>query len=37
MNLYWSIYKNLERELIELSNKIYFCDKQDNPELFMRM
>lgn len=30
MNLYWSIYKNLERELIELSNKIHFCDKQDN-------
>lgn len=30
MNLYWTIYKNLERELIELSNKIHFCDKQDN-------
>ena len=29
MNLFWSIYKNLEKELIELSNKIHFCDKQN--------
>lgn len=30
MNFFWSIYKNLENELIELSNKIHFCDKQDD-------
>lgn len=30
MNMFWTIYKNLEKELIELSNKIYFCDKQDS-------
>ncbi|MDR0971634.1 MAG: hypothetical protein LBM25_04535 [Bacteroidales bacterium] len=27
-NLYWSIYKNLEKEVIELSNHIYFSDDQ---------
>ena len=27
-NLYWSVYKNLERELIELSNMIHVDDKQ---------
>lgn len=27
-NLYWSVYKNLEKELIELSNQIHFDDKQ---------
>jgi hypothetical protein len=27
-NLYWPIYKNLERELIELSNLVHFDDKQ---------
>ena len=27
-NFYWSVYKNLERELIELSNQIHFDDKQ---------
>lgn len=29
MNLFWNIYKNLENELIALSNNIYFCDQQD--------
>lgn len=28
MNMFWTIYKNLEKELIELSNNIHFCDKQ---------
>lgn len=28
MNLYWSVYKNLERELINLANIIHFDDKQ---------
>lgn len=28
-NLYWSVYKNLERELIKLSDMVCFCDKQD--------
>lgn len=27
--MFWTIYKNLEKELIELSNNIHFCDKQD--------
>ena len=30
MNLFWNIYKNLENELIVLSNNIFFCDKQDS-------
>lgn len=30
MNLFWTIYKNLETELIELANKVHFCDKQNN-------
>jgi len=30
MNLFWSIYKNLENELIELSKRIHFCDKQNS-------
>ena len=29
MNLFWNIYKNLENELIALSNNIFFCDEQD--------
>lgn len=27
-NIYWAIYRNLERELIELSEQIYFDDEQ---------
>jgi hypothetical protein len=27
-NLYWPVYKNLEKEILELSNDIYFDDKQ---------
>ena len=30
MSIYWSIYKNLEKELIALSDNIYFCDAQDS-------
>lgn len=30
MNLFWNIYKNLENELIDLSNSIFFCDKQES-------
>ena len=30
MSIYWSIYKNLEKELITLSDNIYFCDTQDS-------
>ncbi len=30
MNLFWNIYKNLENELIALSNNIFFCDRQDS-------
>ncbi|MDR0927685.1 MAG: hypothetical protein LBO69_07970 [Ignavibacteria bacterium] len=29
-NLYWAIYKNLEKEMIELSNQIHFDDNQLN-------
>ncbi|WGE62734.1 hypothetical protein NYR75_08165 [Actinobacillus equuli subsp. haemolyticus] len=29
-NLYWSVYQNLEKELIELSNHIHIDDKQLN-------
>lgn len=28
MNLYWSVYKNLEKELIRLADIIHFDDKQ---------
>ncbi|WP_243348521.1 hypothetical protein [Parabacteroides sp. FAFU027] len=28
MNLYWPVYKNLEREIIELSNQVHFDDTQ---------
>lgn len=28
MNLYWSVYRNLEKELVELSNQIHFDDHQ---------
>ena len=28
MNLYWSVFRNLEKELITLSNQIHFDDKQ---------
>jgi hypothetical protein len=27
-NLYWSVYKNLEKEVLKLSYSIYFCDNQ---------
>ncbi len=27
-NLYWSVYKQLEKEVIDLSFSIYFDDKQ---------
>ncbi len=27
-NLYWPIYKNLEKEVVELSNWVHFDDKQ---------
>ncbi len=30
MNLYWSVYKNLERELVKLADMIHFDDKQTN-------
>ena len=28
--MFWIIYKNLEKEVITLSNKIVFCDQQEN-------
>ncbi|WP_164126959.1 hypothetical protein [Sphingobacterium luzhongxinii] len=28
LNLYWSVYKNIEREVVELSNQIHFVDNQ---------
>ena len=28
INLYWPVYKNLEKEVLELSYHIHFCDKQ---------
>ena len=28
MNLYWLVYKNLEKELLVLSNQIHFDDHQ---------
>ena len=28
INLYWAVYKNLEKEIIELSYNIYFDDNQ---------
>ena len=28
--MFWTIYKNLENEVISLSNKLHFCDKQEN-------
>lgn len=28
INLYWSVYKNLEKEVMDLSNQIHFDDKQ---------
>lgn len=30
MNVFWTVYKNLEKELIGLSNNIHFCDDQDS-------
>jgi len=27
-NLYWSVYKNLEKEVLELSNQIHIDDEQ---------
>lgn len=41
-NLYWPVYQNLERELLELANQIHFDDQQVNvysvklAELLMR-
>jgi len=29
-NLYWSVYKNLEKEVLELSNQIHIDDEQLN-------
>jgi hypothetical protein len=29
-NLYWSVYKNLEKEILELSYQIHICDNQLN-------
>lgn len=29
-NLYWPIYKNLEREILNLADLIHFCDNQAN-------
>lgn len=29
MQIFWTIYKNLEKELIDLSNNIHFCDTQE--------
>lgn len=28
INLYWPVYKNLEKEVLELSNQVHFDDKQ---------
>lgn len=28
MNLYWSVYKNIEKEVMDLSNQVHFDDKQ---------
>ena len=28
--MYWTIYKNLEKEIIGLTNSIHFCDEQKN-------
>lgn len=28
--MFWVIYKNLEKEVIELANKLHFCDNQEN-------
>jgi len=28
INLYWAVYKNLEKEILELSYHIHFCDTQ---------
>ena len=28
LNLYWPVYKNLEREILELSNLVHCDDKQ---------
>ena len=30
MNLYWSVYKNLEKELVKLTSVIHFDDAQEN-------
>lgn len=30
MNMFWTIYKNLEKELLALANDIHFCDTQDS-------
>jgi hypothetical protein len=41
-NLYWQVYKNLEKEVLEISNYIYFSDDQlgvyslKNAELIIR-
>ena len=28
LNLYWPVYKNLEKEVLELSNQVHFDDTQ---------
>jgi hypothetical protein len=28
INLYWPVYKNIEKEVLELSNQIHFDDTQ---------
>lgn len=28
INLYWPVYKNIEREIVELSNQVHFDDSQ---------
>lgn len=30
MNMFWIIYKNLEKELLTLANNVHFCDTQDS-------
>ena len=28
INLYWPVYKNLEREILQLADEIHFCEEQ---------
>ena len=32
-NIYWPVYKNLEKELVELSNQVHIDDKQLDTQL----